>query len=131
MLSIISCKPETAPPTTTSEIIEEISRDWEATAEGDDLSAPISFTATIASDPADQSKILITNFHNMGYTDKLTAIVFTDLNIEIPEQTIGNQIYKGSGEISNDLTQITWTYTIEYEGGILNNTATFTYGITS
>ena len=65
----------------------------------------------------------------MGYTDKLSAIIKSDLSIVIPEQTIGNQIFKGSGDISNDLSEINWTYTIEYEGGMLNITAIFTYGV--
>ena len=125
----ISCKPEPAPPTTEKEIISEISREWSCREEGDDI--PLTFNATISANPSDDTKILVANFHKMGYTDKLSAIIHTDLTIVIPEQTVGNQIFKGSGDISNDLTEINWTYTIEFDGGTVTITATYTYGVTS
>ena len=124
-----SCKPEPAPPTTEKEIISEISREWSCREEGDDI--PLSFNATISADPTDETKILVANFHKMGYTDKLSAIINTDLSIVIPQQTIGNQIFKGSGDISNDLTEIIWNYTIEFDGGTVSITATYTYGVIS
>lgn len=127
--ALVSCKPEPAPPSTAKEIITEISREWSCVTAGDD--GQLAFNAIISADPNSDSKIFVTNFHKIGPNDKIYAIVNTDLSIVIPEQTIGNQVFEGTGEISNDYTEITWDYTILYEGGTLNISATFNYGVTS
>ena len=128
-LFIMSCDKEPAPPQTEKEIIEEISREWSCHEVGDEY--PLNFNAKITSDPANDNKILISNFHNMGWDDKISAIIKTDLTIEIPEQTINNQVFKGSGDITNDYTQITWKYSIVYSDGTVDIDATYTYGTIS
>ncbi|MCD4793380.1 MAG: hypothetical protein K8R54_09120 [Bacteroidales bacterium] len=128
-LFLMSCPDEPAPPATEKEIIAEISREWTCHEEGDDF--PLNYNATITSDPANDSKILISNFHAMGNDDKISAIIKTDLSVEIPLQTINSQDFSGTGEISNDYTQITWDYTIVFSGGTVHITGTYTYGTTS
>ena len=128
-LFIISCDNEPAPLQTEKEIIDEISREWTCHEEGDDY--PLDYNATITSDPANDSKIFIRNFHAMGDNDKISAIIKTDLSVEIPLQTINSQDFSGTGEISNDYTRITWEYTIVFSGGTVHITGTYTYGTTS
>jgi hypothetical protein len=129
ILPLMSCINEPLPPSSEKEIITEISREWTCHEDGDGIG--LDFTATITSDPTDNAKILISNFHNMGLADKISAVISTDLSVTIPQQTINNQIFIGSGEISNDYTQITFNYSIENDNGTVQITATYSYGVTS
>jgi hypothetical protein len=128
-IPLLSCSNEPVPPATEKEIISEIARNWSCHVVGDGF--PFDNEATITSNPASDSQIFIYNFHNMGSTDKITATVKTDLSIIIPEQTVNNQTFSGTGDISNDYTQITFEYTLENDTETLQISATFTYGITS
>jgi hypothetical protein len=129
ILPLMSCINEPLPPSSEKEIITEISREWSCHEDGDGIG--LDFTATIMSDTSDDTKIQISNFHNMGVTDKISANVSTDLTITIPEQTVNNQIFRGSGDISNDYTQITFNYSIENDNGTVQITATYSYGVTT
>ena len=128
-LFLISCDKEPAPPQTEKEIIEEISREWSCVE--DEEGFPLNFNATITNDPSDEAKFFIANFHKLGYSDKVSAVVKTDLSIEIPKQTINNQEFTGSGDISNDFTRISWDYTVENADGTVRITGTYTYGTTA
>ncbi len=125
-LPLMACVNEPLPPASEKEIVTEISREWSCHEEGDGIGQD--FNAIISADPSGDSKIFISNFHNMGSTDKISATVSTDLSVSIPEQTINNQVFSGSGEISNDYTQITFNYTIENDSGSVQIVATFNYG---
>ncbi len=128
-LFLMSCPDEPAPLQTEKEIIKEISREW--TCQVDEEGVPLNFNATISADSNNDTKILVYNFHKIGNSEKLSAIIKTDLTIEIPKQTINNQEFIGSGEISNDYTQITWEYTIVFSGGTVDCSGTYTFGTTS
>jgi len=126
----ISCIDEPAQPQSTSEIINEISREW--TCNMDEAGFPVNFSVVIASDPIDDTKILISNFHKIGTNLSASVIVRKDLTLEIPEQVINNQVFKGSGIISDDYTEITWSYTIEDDNGDVNQvTGKYSYGISA
>ena len=76
----------------------------------------------------------INNLNPQEIGDNLSvyAIVNEDMTINLPEQTINNQIFKGSGLISDDFTEITWNYTIEDDNGTITSvTGKYTYGVTS
>ena len=130
ILFLMSCIDEPAPVKTEKEIVQEISRVWNCEEFEEGFGALPSFDATISDDPSNDAGILISNFHGLG-TTSISATVRTDLTIEIPEQTLFEQTYIGSGEISNDFTRITWDYTIENADGTVRITATYTYGTTS
>ncbi len=121
-----SCLDEPAQPQSVNEIVTEISGDWYCNI--DENGFPLEFNATISADPSSESRILITNFHNTGNDIKVSAVVSKDLTIEIPEQAFNNQIFRGSGLISDDYTEITWNYTVEDENGdITSVTGKYTY----
>ncbi|MCF6364730.1 MAG: hypothetical protein L3J35_00860 [Bacteroidales bacterium] len=124
-LPLMSCINEIVPPASEQEIISEISRTWTGDMNEDGFPYQ-EFTATITADTGNSSQILISNFHNSGKV--VSATVSVDLMITIPEQTAGTQTFKGTGEISNDYSQISWDYTIETAEGTVQVTGTYTYG---
>ena len=125
-LPVVSCIPEIIPAATEAEIILEISRNW--TGDMTEDGSPYGdFEATISADSGNDTQILISNFHNSGGV--VTAIVYKDLAIDIPEQKIGSQTFSGTGDISNDYSNITWDYTVELsDETIVQVTGTYTYG---
>lgn len=118
---LFSCMDEPAPPAT--DLRAEISREWNVTE--NDGSFTLDFKSTISKDPNDNSKILITNFHSLGDSIEVYAIVYDNNTIELPSQTVGNTILYGSGEISSAYERIDWTYTAEEEN-IVQVTGTYT-----
>ena len=126
----ISCIDEPAQPQSTSEIIKEISREWTCNMDEDGFN--VDFNAVISSDPTDDTKVFISNFHKMGNDLSVYVIVHTDLSLDIPEQTKNNQTFKGSGIISDDYTEITWNYSIEYDNGDVSQvTGKYSYGVSA
>ena len=126
----ISCIDEPAQPASEQEIIKEISREW--TCNMDEEGYPVDFTAVISPDTINETKILISNFHKIGKNLTVAVIVRKDLSLEIPEQVVNNQVFKGSGIISDDYTQITWSYSIEDDSGdVTQVTGTYSYGVSS
>ncbi len=129
-LLFISCIDEPAQPQNTSQIITEISREW--TCKMDEDGFNVDFNAVISPDPTDDIKVLISNFHKMGTDLSVYVIVHTDLTLDIPEQTKNNQTFKGSGMISDDYTEITWSYTIEDDNGDVSQvTGKYSYGVSA
>ncbi len=129
-LPLMSCIDEPVQLLTSREIISEIARQWDCNM--DEGGYPINFTAVINADVSSDSRILIHNFHKIGDNLSVYAIVNEDMTINLPEQTINNQIFKGSGLISDDFTEITWNYTIEDDNGTITSvTGKYTYGVTS
>ena len=127
---LMSCIDEPAQQFTTQEIISEIARQWTCNMDEDGFN--VDFTAVITADVSSDSRILIHNFHKIGDNLSAYAIVNEDLTINLPEQTINNQIFKGSGLISDDFTEISWNYTIEDDNGTITNvTGKYTYGVSS
>ncbi len=130
ILPLMSCIDEPAQPANEQEIIKEISREW--TCNMDEEGFPIDFNAVISADPIDDTRVLISNFHKIGTNLTVSVIVHKDLTLEIPEQIVNNQVFKGSGIVSDDYTQITWTYSIENDNGdIVQVTGKYSYGISS
>ncbi len=123
--SLMSCIDEIIPDATEAEIILEISRNWTGDMTEDGFPYQ-EFAATISADSGNESQIFISNFHNSGGV--VTGIVYTDLTIDIPEQTIGLQTFSGTGDISNDYSNITWDYSIETTDGTVLVQGTYTYG---
>ncbi len=119
--TFFSCIDEPTPPVT--DLRAEISREWDVTE--NDGNFTLDFKATITKDASDETKILISNFHNLGNDITAYAIVYSTNSLEIPTQTIGNTIIQGTGEISATYEKIVWTYTAEEEN-IVNVTGTFT-----
>ena len=123
--SLMSCIDEIEPLASTGEIVSEISHSWngDMTEDGGPYGE---FESTISADSGNESQIFISNFHNSGGV--VTGIVYTDLTIDIPEQTIGLQTFSGTGDISNDYSNITWDYSIETTDGTVLVQGTYTYG---
>jgi len=121
----MSCDNEIAPPTSEKEIVENISKTWSCEMI-EDGGFEQTFESIISSDASDETKIFISNFHKSG--ESVYAYVSKDLMITIPEQQIDNQIIKGTAEISNDYTRISWVYTINTEDEIINVTGISTSG---
>jgi len=124
-LPLMSCENEIIPPASEKEIITEISRTWSCnmTEDGNPYTG---FDITITSDVNDDTKIIIANFHKSG--ESVIGYVSRDLIISIPEQQIGNQLFEGGGEISNDYSRIDWDYTIIIETETVIVTGTSTSG---
>ncbi len=108
-LPLMSCIDEIVPPASEQEIITEISRTWSCDMI-EDGSFNLFFDVGISSDATDSNEISILNFHNSGET--VIAIVGKDLMIRFNQQ-VGNQVFEGTGEISNDYSRITWDYKID------------------
>jgi len=124
-LPMMSCENEIVPPATTQEIISNISKTW--TCEMiEDGSFRLNFESIITNYTSDETKIKISNFHNSEQV--VFAYVSKDLTITIPEQQVGEQYFKGSGDISNDYSSISWNYTIENANGTVVVTGVFTSG---
>jgi len=121
VLNFISCIDEPAPPAT--DIRDEITREWNA--EESDGEFPLNFTVKITKDTNDDSKILISNFHNLGTSITAYAIVFENNTIELPSQTLRNTIVRGTATIASGYERIDWTYTAE-EQNIVTVTGTYT-----
>ncbi|NOZ34038.1 MAG: hypothetical protein GXO80_01930 [Chlorobi bacterium] len=129
-LSLSSCIDEPAQPVSEKEIIDNISREWNCLMDEDGYN--VDFNAVISPDGTNSKQVLINNFHKIGNDLSVYVIVNQDLTLEIPEQAVGNQVFKGTGLISDDYTEITWNYTIETD----DNTVTqvmgkYSYGISA
>ena len=128
--SLMSCVDEPIQAVSEQEIIKEISREWICNM--DEEGFPVDFTAVISADPIDDTKIKISHFHKIGTDLTVSVIVRKDLTLEIPEQIVNNQVFKGSGIISDDYTQITWSYSIEDDNGDISQvTGTYSYSVSS
>lgn len=124
-IPLMSCDNEIVPPATEQEIILEISRTWNCDLMEDD-SPYGSFSVVISNNTSSDAKINISNFHNSGET--ITATVGKDLIIHF-DYDIGNQVFKGKGEISNDYSRISWDYTVDNSSDdLIIVTGTSTYG---
>ena len=127
---LMSCIDEPAQAVSEQEIIKEISHEWICNMDEEGFS--VVFTAVISADPIDDTKIKISNFHKIGTDLTVSVIVRKDLSLEIPEQIVNNQVFKGSGVISDDYTQITWSYSIEDDNGDISQvTGKYSYGVSS
>ena len=79
-------------------------------------------------DPYDSTKVVISNFYNLGFD----IYVYARLNsnsLSLSNQTTedGYNVLSGSGNISSNYKQINWTYRIvDGSGEIDNVTATYT-----
>jgi hypothetical protein len=121
-----ACIDEPLTPASEQEIISEISGTWNGDLTEDGEFSVTGFSSLISAKTDGQNEITITNFHKSGET--VTGVVFKDLSIEIPSQTIGEQIFEGTGEISNDYNTITWNYTIVNSDYTVHVTGTFSFG---
>ncbi len=129
-LSFSSCIDEPAQPASEKEIIDNISREWNCSE--DEGGFNFDFTAVISPDGTNSKQVLINNFHKIGTNLSVYVIVNQDLTLEIPEQTIGTQVFKGTGLISDDYTEITWNYTIETDDNTVTHvTGKYSYGVSS
>ncbi len=124
-LPMMSCDNEIIPPASEQEIISNISKTWSCEMI-EDGSSYGGFEIIITNNTSEDAKINISNFHKTGET--IYAIVSKDLVITIPEQQVGNQIFKGDGDISNDYSRITWNYKIITDEDTVIVTGVSTYG---
>ena len=129
-LSLSSCIDEPAQPVSEKEIIDNISREWNCLMDEDGYN--VDFTAVISPDGTNSKQVLINNFHKIGKDLSVYVIVNQDLTLEIPEQAVGNQVFKGTGLVSDDYTEITWNYTIETDDNTVTQvTGKYSYGISA
>lgn len=124
-IPLMACENEIIPPASEQEIIENISKTWSCDMI-EDGSEYGGYEITITNNTSEEAKINISNFHKTNET--IYAYVSKDLVITIPEQDVGNQTFKGEGDVSNDYTRISWNYTIETSDGTVVVTGVSTYG---
>ena len=86
----------------------------------------LGYDVTISKDANETTRVLFSNFHNLGTSDKLYATI-ANKTLTIPSQVL-DETYTviGSGTISNDLKSISFSYSIDPNGdGPEDYTATF------
>ena len=72
-----------------------------------------SYDVTISKDANESTRVLFTNFHNLGTSNKLYATLAGN-TLTIPQQTLdGTYAISGSGTIANDLKSITFNYSVK------------------
>jgi hypothetical protein len=79
-------------------------------------------------DPSDTTKIIISNFYNLGF-DNYVYAKLNSLNLSISQQTTedGFKILSGSGNILSNYREISLSYRVDDGSGEVDNvTATYT-----
>jgi hypothetical protein len=79
-------------------------------------------------DPSDTTKVIISNFYNLGF-DNYVYAKLNSLNLSISPQTTkdGFKILSGSGNILSNYKEISWSYRVDDGSGEVDNvTATYT-----
>jgi hypothetical protein len=104
----------------------EISKTWKVTENGGD--GAVSFESIVSKDATDNTKVEITNFHNLA---TVKATVFADNTISVADQVLGSSnitLKNCKGTISSSYQKIDWTYTIDdpQEQPAYSVTASFT-----
>ncbi len=119
----LGCNPETVQPV-SQDLRKEISRKWYC--ELNDGQDTYNFESEITIDPANENKIFISNFNNLGA--KATATVYTDRQIVLHSQTLPgtSTSVKGSATINADFTNINWTYEVTDTEGVYTATVSYT-----
>ena len=76
------------------------------------------YRVVIAEHPTDSSRILISNFYNVGENTMAEAIL-ADMSLNLPVQTLpGGFTVSGSGDIQTDWNSINWSYSVDDGSGI-------------
>jgi hypothetical protein len=86
------------------------------------------YVVYIDPDPSDTTKVIISNFYNLGFDIYVYAKI-NSLNLSISQQTTkdGFKILSGSGGISSNYKEINWSYRVDDGSGEIDNvTATYT-----
>ena len=74
----------------------------------------------ISKSPDNNSEIIIDNFYNLGMGIDIYAIL-NKRTIEIPPQIIDGNSVSGNGNISSDYKTINFQYTVDDQGGEIDN----------
>ncbi len=125
ILIFSACSNEPFDPATT-DIRTEISKEWNVTE--NDGSGDFTFLSLITKDASDETKVSITNFHNLA---SVKATVFSDRTISVSDQTLAGsatELKNCVGTISDTYQTINWTYTIVDQDGEFSVTAVYTSG---
>ncbi|NJK85388.1 MAG: hypothetical protein HC906_04885 [Bacteroidales bacterium] len=85
------------------------------------------YTIYISPDSNDSTKFYISNFYHLGNDVEATAKL-NGMTLTLPKQSLegGYTINSGTGKISSNYKQITWTYAVDDGSGDADN-ATATY----
>lgn len=74
------------------------------------------FTVTIQKDAYEEGKILIYNFFNLGTSVSVYAYI-EGSKITIPTQTVQENIFEGTGQISSSYEDIDLDYMVDFQMG--------------
>jgi hypothetical protein len=111
-------------------VIEKIEGQWkvEETNTLKSTDGADTYYVYIAPHRTDTTKVVITKFYNLGTTAEAVANV-NGRTLTLPRQSLpgGFTILSGTGNISSNYRQITWSYAIDDGSGIADNvTAVYT-----
>lgn len=88
----------------------------------------LGYDVTISKDAVETTRVLFTNFHNLGTTDKLYATLAGSI-LTIPSQQLDDMYtIEGSGTVSTDLKNINFSYSVQ-EGADPANDYTAVFGV--
>ena len=121
----VSCAPDEDPETTAYDVRQKIIGYWKV----DEISSEYGqskYTVKITAGN-DSNSVLIDNFYNVGDGKTVTAIVHHNYLMDIPEQSANRFIFKGSATIGAASNQITFSYTADDQGGIVDTVSSTYY----
>ena len=76
------------------------------------------YRVEIEEHPADSSRIIISNFYNVGDNARAEAVL-TGTTLNLPGQVLpGGFTVEGSGNILNDWNTISWSYSVDDGSGV-------------
>ena len=84
----------------------------------------ISYDVSVTLDPEFENRVLLENFHELGYGEKLYAVLENNVLL-IPEQTIFDHVIEGEGAIAVNQKTIDWDYSVDDGSGQENFTSRF------
>ena len=88
-----------------------------------DIAQPATYQANISRSPIIDTLFVISNFHNFGFTEEkeVYCSMNADGDLVIESSFLINQyiVVSGKGEVADDFSQISWSYTVN--DGILEN----------
>jgi len=125
--TLYSCGPgpDNDDPQPIGDAREKFVEQWTCS-EQSKLNGASSFTVTISLNSSNSTQIYLTNFYQLGGSQKVYGIV-TDNSVTLANQTVNGILVKsGNGTITSNNNQINWNYRMDDGADIDTCTAVFT-----
>jgi hypothetical protein len=121
---LYSCQPDDNTDPSPTDARDNVTGMW-ACSENSTAYGQQNYDVEIIKDPANSGNIQIDNFFGLGDGKKVSASM-SNLNLTIPTQTVDNTTFSGSGTISSNYKNISFTYTFNEGNGPENVNSTYT-----